>query len=809
MIRGQLLLTLVGLGLVCLALLGAAPVPLDSPVLAVSELFPAEPGINAERGFAVAVSGDWLAMGARLDDEAGENAGAVYLFQWSGTAWEQKAKLRPTPPAAKAQFGLSLAFRGDVLAVSAPGQRAVYVFALSDGEWVQRARREGPANFGRSLSLSDGELAVGAVDGHGEQAGAVYLYGGPVWDLETVVRPRRPQKGERFGQAIALAGELLVVGAPGYDLGPRPQDADGGAAYVFERRAGAWQEVQRLRATDSGSPLAWDPAGDQLGFTVATDGAEIFAGAPTAGETGTNSGALYRFGRGRGGWIGRGRLDAKDLQPGDQLGFSLALAGDLLAAGAFAPPPAQGRGGLHVFRRDGGSWSEIELRELAPRNAETRDLAGFAVAADGERVAVGGVLGDQGSGAAGASWSFRCEGERPCREEGEAVARDPGVGGDFGVSVALTEVAGGSGSPAAFIAVGAPRDEGESGGAVYLYRRAGDGWRQEARLLSSQPGDGFGSAVAFDGVRLAVGAPQGFNLPVSPPTHFNQGYVEVYSRARGAWRFEVGFVPGNPDTEETVGAALAFDHGVLAIGAPRGSRAGGVYVVENLPEGWVQTAFLTAPEEPVINVAATGTTGNGFGSAVALRGNLLVIGAPGTDGGAGAVYVSSREDGGWSAPQRLSFAESAPGLNLGAAVALGEDGTLAVGAPGFAGGAGAVFVLGSADVPRQSPQILTLGAGFHLGASLALVGGRLVAGAPNPDRVEAGLPGRVVLFERSQGVWRQVPELQPLAPAPDDGFGTAVALSERLLVATSPRPGPDRSPRATVFDLTTPTGAVP
>src|SRR6185295_67457 len=110
--------------------------------------------------------------------------------------------------------GLSLAFRDDVLAVSAPGQRAVYVFALSDGEWAQRARRDGPANFGRSLSLSDGELAVGAVEGHGKQGGAVYLYRGPAWDLETVVRPRRPQKGERFGHAVALSGDLLLAGAP-------------------------------------------------------------------------------------------------------------------------------------------------------------------------------------------------------------------------------------------------------------------------------------------------------------------------------------------------------------------------------------------------------------------------------------------------------------------------------------------------------------------------------------------------------------------------------------------------------------------
>jgi FG-GAP repeat protein len=806
MILRQLLLPLV-----CLALLGAAPVPLDSPILAISELFPAEPGVNAERGFAVAVSGDWLAMGTRLDDEAGENAGAVYLFKWSVTAWEQKAKLLPTTPAIKAQFGSALVLRGNVLAIGAPGQGAVYVFEVSDGEWVQRARRDGPANFGRSLSLSDGELAVGAVDGHGRQAGAVYLYRGPSWDLEAVVRPRRPQKGERFGQAVALAGDFLLAGAPGYDLGPRGQSTDAGTVYVFERRAGAWQEMQRLRAADSGSSLSWDPAGDQFGFAIATDGSEIFVGAPTAEPMGTNSGALYRFEHGAKSWIGRGLLEAEDAQSGDQLGFSFALSENLLVAGAFAPPPAEARGGLHVFRRDGDSWRELEVEEQTPGNAEVRDLAGFAVAAGAGRVAVGGVLGDQGSGGAGASWSFRCAEEEACSEEGEAVARDLGAGGDFGASVALTEVSGNDGSPPAFLAVGAPRDQGGFGGAVYLYRRAGrEGWRQEARLLSSYPQDGFGSAVAFDGARVAVGAPQGFFLPTSPPTHYDQGYVEVYTRKRGAWTFEVSFVAGNPAPEEMVGASLSFENNVLAIGAPRGSGPGGVYVVEKLSEGWKQTDFLQAPvEEPVPQVAVVGPAGDGFGSAVALRGNLLVIGAPGMDGGAGAVYVSSRGQGGWSAPQRLRLIEPALGQQLGAAVAIG-DGFIAVGAPGFGGGSGAVVLFEGSGGAWRQVQTFQGAPGQRLGASLAVWGQRLAAGAPGPDLVELGAEGRASIFERRQdGTWVSLGDLTGVVRTAGDRFGKAVGLSKGFLVVTSPRLLPDRSPRVTLFDLTSPSGAFP
>src|SRR3954462_11615262 len=70
-------------------LAAAAVLPQAGPPYPVTELFPAEPGIDVERGFAVAADGDWLAMGAPRDDGVEKEAGAVYLFRWSGTTWDQ------------------------------------------------------------------------------------------------------------------------------------------------------------------------------------------------------------------------------------------------------------------------------------------------------------------------------------------------------------------------------------------------------------------------------------------------------------------------------------------------------------------------------------------------------------------------------------------------------------------------------------------------------------------------------------------------------------------------------------------------
>ncbi len=720
--------------------------------LPATELFPAEPGGNAERGFAVAVDGDWLAMGAHRDDEKQRDAGAVYLFKWSGTTWDQTAKLFAELPRERAHLGFSLALRDGVLAAGAPGEGAVYLFALQEEDaWVPAQRLTGPPRaFGRSLALDGNRLAVGSVGGHGATDGAVYLYlwRDGSWGLQQNLQPRTRRTGERFGAAVALAGKILAVGAPGHGAG---------AVYVFQRDPSRWREKAKLHASADGPPLA----GDQLGAAVATDGTQIFAGAPTAGPD--NSGAVYRFEQGAGGWLPQ-RLEI-EAASGDQLGASLALDGDLLVAGAPAPPPGSGTGRVHVLLVGN------PLEPPVPGNAEIRDLAGFAVAVDGRRVVVGGVLGDQGAGAAGAAWSFDCSGEA-CTEEAEAVARDPLLGKRFGISVALA---------GDHLVVGAPESDASVTGAVYLYRRAENGWRQEERLTSAYRGDGFGSSVALEGSLLAVGAPQGRSVLSGEPP---QGSVDLFVRRGSSWSFEAMLAP---PCGTTAGTSVAISDGVVAVGAP-GCKA--VYLFEKGTEGWTEVSVLTDPAE-------------GFGAAVSLRGKVLSLGAPEANGGAGAAYVSVRGDGGWSAPQPLlgrtgGKAVVIDPLELGASVSVG-DGFLAIGAPGFHGGDGAVFVLAGEGASWGQPIQISSLARRRFGSSVALFGNRLAVGGPGEEGTDPDDLDRAALFEHGEEGWVPVADLDALQPPDGDAFGTAVALSERFLVVTSP--GPARGDRVTVFAL--------
>lgn len=774
----------------------------DSPY-PVTELFPVEPSVNAERGFAVAVNGDWLAMGAPREDYVADNghetkeAGAVYLFHWSGTTWDQKAKLFADPPQQNAQLGFALAMHNGVLAAGAPGEGAVYLFAEDDGAWGQEKRltgtEHGVRTFGRALALDGDLLAVGAVGVHGATDGAVYLYEGDSWDFKQMVQPRPRQRGERFGSAVSLAGGVLVVGAPGYDIRTSPPADDAGAVYVFQRGTILWRKKQTLFPPESLSR-----AGQQFGSAVATDGTHIFAGAPTADP----AGAVYGFVQAAGGnWDRQALPELEALAAGEQLGASLALGKDLLVVGAPKPPPEKGTGGLRVFRRKSGLWEA----HLLPANTELRDLAGFAVAVDGERVVVGGVLGDQGGGAAGAAWSFHCPADKACAEEAEAVARDDLSGKRVGASVALTKD---------FMAVGAPESDELSTGSVYLYRRAGRGWRQEKRLTSSYPGDGFGSSVALEGSLLAVGTPQPRFSPVSPPDDFPHGSVDLFVHHGSSWVFEATLAPPPAFTAESAfgksviitdnlafGTSVAIAEGVVAVGAP-GHDPGAVYLFQKGSRGWIEAGVLTAPAK-------------GFGSAVSLHGGVLAIGAPGGDG---AVYVSVRGADGWTQPRPLPdplpgrVIGEAEGRALGSAVAVG-DGVIAAGAPGFLGhneaGAplfGAVFLFEGDGTSWGTPIRLSALAPRRFGSSVALLGNRLVVGAPGQDGTEDPNDlDRAAVFERGgDGVWKVAADLDALQPPHGDEFGYAVALSEGFFVVTSP--GPARGDRVTVFDLLHPKG---
>ena len=431
------------------------------------------------------------------EDGTTANTYTVEVTRASADDFAQQAYIKASNAKAGDQFGPSVALSGDTLAVSAPHADAVYVFTRDNGIWNQEANLNVSNSscafscFGPVVALSGDTLAVGApVDS--DNAGAVYIFtrDNRIWKQQAVLKASNAEgmqqydsgisMGDQFGSSVALSGDTLAVGAVGESSSATGgeddnSEAGAGAAYVFTRTSGSWNQEAFLKASnaegniDIGMGLL---GGDQFGSSIALSGDTLAVGASSQG----GSGAVYVFIHANGIWKQEAFLES--------VGASVAVSGDDLAVGA----PSDG-GAVSVFTRSSGTWTQQAYLK-APDGGMTEYPKDFSC---------GSFIPPDGF-----STQF---------------------GDNFGASVAL------SGET---LVVGAPNESssatgGEAdnstlfAGAVYVFTRTSGTWNQDGFLKASNAdggctwsgsgiptygGDTFGQSVALSGGTIAVGAPQ-------------------------------------------------------------------------------------------------------------------------------------------------------------------------------------------------------------------------------------------------------------------------------------------------------------
>jgi hypothetical protein len=337
-------------------------------------------------GSAVAAHDGLLAVGAPGVDAVADDAGAVHLFRRAADGWRHDGRLAPDDLGVAAGFGGAVAVADGAVLVGAPRDRAdagaAYLFERSEGR-LARVATLAPADaaafdfVGSAVALGDGLALVGAPghDGAGEDAGTVIVYraGPDGWHEATRWRPGDLPPGARFGAALALHGDVAVVGAPGVGAS--------GAAYVYERAEEGWVVRDRVEPAGAGPDAAF-------GEAVASDGATIVVGARFESGAEERQGAAYLLERGPDGWAVSARVTAPGPGRGDQFGHAVAVRGDVVLIGA----PRHDDGGrdagtAFVVRRGEDGWAlSGRLTRPAP---DAYDEAGRAIALDDEGAYVG------------------------------------------------------------------------------------------------------------------------------------------------------------------------------------------------------------------------------------------------------------------------------------------------------------------------------------------------------------------------------------------------------------------------------------
>jgi hypothetical protein len=348
---------------------------------------------------------------------------------------------------------------------------------------------------GFSVAVQGDTAVVGAPVDDGW--GAAYVFerdGSGSWSQQAKLVASDPQAGDSFGNAVAIEGERIVVGAQLED-DIRPSS---GAAYVFMRAGAAWTQEAKLKA---GDPTF---GGDNFGASVAIDGETIAVGA--GGKP-----AAYVFVHTSTGWVQQAKLVSSDVVLNDFYGSPVDILGDRLIVGATNHPHAgpsstQFLGAAYIFARDtSGVWTEeIELHGrplMAGQSSFPR--FGRAVALNGNEALVGAPTDGGGTASfRGAAYLFERSTAGVWSAPTQLVAGDTVINDDFASVVAL------SGS---IVLLGAPRHDaaGLDAGAAYVFERDSSGvWAIGGKIVASDAaaGDLFGVAVSLDGATGLIGA---------------------------------------------------------------------------------------------------------------------------------------------------------------------------------------------------------------------------------------------------------------------------------------------------------------
>jgi len=613
-----------------------------------------------------------------------------------------------------------------------------------------------------------------------------------------------------FGSALAMEGELAVVGEPLGNVGTPPA----GVAHVFRRSGSRWIAEASLTSSRTNEV--------SFGASVAIANGRVFVQAADYDgfDTGVD-GAVHVFEHDADGWRALPVLEVNDTETTNRVVCKVAADGEYLAASAcwtgwsFEQPLDAI---VYVFRREGLDWVQ-EAKLTRPNPSGFSSLFGHAISLDSDRIAIGDGWESYGDAyAGGAVYVYRRTGsewtlEKRLTPSGELPFTY------FGASVELWDdllVVGG------YV------------GQAFIFRGTDGGWLQESRLEVPTP---YTTSVAFiddglvilgvdggtDGTTIAylyqrmgsgiwgpLGTLRGSGLPGAPFVTTVRGGNDT--ALAGVW------IPGES------GSPVAS---VRVFAVPGGDcNANGITDACDLNEGTSTDCNDNAlPDECDIGArtsrdcqpngipdecdVATGTSDDcnddlipddcsalrqtlrsdspthKFGQSISVEGDLMLVGDSEVhESSAGAAYVFRRMGAHWRQEARLTGPAGAYRFGLSVAVSNGQVYVVSPGSNNPLGGVeGAVFVFAHNGIEWQHESTLLVNDAQESGRSLCLISshGNHVAVAacwsgeyfPLPRNQ----PSIVYIFRRDGATWIQESKLAAPGPwATDSSFGHAISL---------------------------------
>ncbi len=302
----------------------------------LQSLIPDDSMEMAEYGSAVKITDDYIVVASgRADIGNSIRAGALYVYDKNAEdTWDFSTKIIASDVSEEAKLGMNhttLDADGETIACGAPGDNgwagSVYIFERVNDGWIETQKIMNPdplANdtFGIAVALSGDIMVVGANETNNTR-GSAYVYTrntDGVWMLEQQITATDGMPQDFFGTSVSIDNETIVVGAYG-------DDTLSGSAYIFKKDgSGTWTEIQKLvpSVPEENAYFGWQ---------CEIKNNNLIIGAPHA--WGSTNGAAFMFQENAEGmWIETQIVQSNDIAEEDFYGWSVSLYGDQVMVGA-------------------------------------------------------------------------------------------------------------------------------------------------------------------------------------------------------------------------------------------------------------------------------------------------------------------------------------------------------------------------------------------------------------------------------------------------------------------------------------------
>jgi len=314
----------------------------------VFKLLPSDGARRDSFGQDVAISGTTTIVGAINNDDNGDNSGSAYIFD--AATGQQVFKLLPNDGAAEDWFGFSVAIDGDIAVIGAPqdddngsASGSAYIFDATTGQQLFKLLPDDGMfsdQFGIAVAVSGDIAVVGSWqdDDLGNFSGAAYLFDVTSGAQIAKILPEDGHSAQLFGRFVSISGTTALISAHG-------EAGFIGAAYLFDV-SDAQNPMQRFKLEPE--------AGVQMnfGWSVAVEGTTAIIGAFRDSHNNQATGSAYLYDTITGELLVN--VFADDGADDDEFGVSVGVSGDIAVVGArLHDDNRTDAGAVYVFALDG------------------------------------------------------------------------------------------------------------------------------------------------------------------------------------------------------------------------------------------------------------------------------------------------------------------------------------------------------------------------------------------------------------------------------------------------------------------------